>query len=195
MDTLQWKGSNMKRIYFLPIAILSLLCVRTEDASAKKFKKVDSKGIANMIFASRGIKKGKEKRVKLKKKFTSKDKIFARAYFPRKIGRFRRGEKCHVHIWLDGKVVWRGTYSGRSLPNASWDQIQLYIRNTKDDDFKGKMSRALQRASTGKHKVKIVIMRDKFIKYKYVKKGKRVTKRPVYKPVYLSKGTFSYVVN
>jgi len=183
----------MKRKQLLFAAALCALCIISEDAWAKKFKKVDSKGIANMIFASRGIGKGKEKSVTLKDSFTSGDKIYARAYFPRKVGRFKRGESCHVHIWVDGKVVWRGSYSGKSLPNASWDQIQLYIHNTGDDDFKGGMSRALKGLSSGKHKVMVTVVRDKFMKYKYVKAGKGVTKKPIYKPVYLSKGTFTYV--
>lgn len=183
----------MKHFHFLFFAGFIIVSMTAADVTARSYKKVDSQGIANMIFASAPIGKGKEGRVRLKTRFTSRDKIYARSYFPRAIGRFSRGEKCHVHLWLDGKVVWRGVYSGRTLPNSSWDQIQLYIKKTGDDDFKGGMSRALGRASSGSHQVQIVILRDKLMKYKYIKKGNRVTKEPVYKPVYLSKGKFTYI--
>ncbi len=183
----------MKPRHFLVIAV-TVLSVIAADVMAGSKKVIDSKGIANMIFASKGISKGREDSAQLKTSFTSRDKIFARCYFPRAIGRFSRGEKLHLHLYLDGKVIWRGTYSGRTLPNAKWDQIQLYIRNTGDDDFNGRMSRALDRASSGSHKVMFVLLRDKFMKYKKVVKGNRVTKERVYKPVYLSKGIFNYVV-
>jgi hypothetical protein len=184
----------MKRTMVLLTAGLCLVCFQGEQASARKYKKVDSKGIANMVFASKPIPKNKERTVKIKKKFTPQDKIYARAYFPRAIGRFKRGEELNIRIWLDGKVIWRGGYSGRSLPNPGWKQMQIWIRNTKDDAFRGKMGRALDRATSGTHRVTITLVRDKFLKYKYVKTRRGVKKKPIYKPVVISKGTFKYVV-
>lgn len=184
----------MKRAMMMMCAGLCLTHSHGEGALARKYKKVDSKGIANMVFASKPIPKGKERTVEIKKKFTPKDKIYARAYFPKAIGRFRRGEELNIRIWLDGKVIWRGAYSGRTLPKRRWKQMQIWIRNTKGDDFSGGMRKALDRATSGKHRVMITLVREKFIKYKYVKTRRGVKKKPVYKPVVISKGTFEYVV-
>ncbi len=155
-------------------------------------RKIDSKGIGNMIFASTSISKGQESRVQLKTNFTPSDKIYARGYFPGPVGAFSRGEQMHVHLYVDGKVAWRGTYG--TPPNASWDQMSLYMRRTGDDDFKGGMSRALDTVTSGSHEVMVMFVRDKFLKYKEVIKGNSVTKEPVYAPVNLSKGKFTFVV-
>jgi len=187
-------GGIMKRSYFLFITGICILTLAGADLFAKSYKKVDSAKTANMIFASSAIGKGKESSVTLKDSFTSSESIYARCYFPKAIGRFDKGEKCHLHLWVDGKVIWRGVYSGRTLPDASWDQIQIYIRNTGENDFNGAISNALDTVSSGSHEVQFIILRDKFMKYKYIKDGKSVTKEPVYKPVYLSKGKFNYEV-
>ena len=180
----------MKRYIFV-----SVVCVAVAAGGmlfGKSLKKVDNKGIANIVFASSAIEKGKESSAQLKTSFTSGDKIFARCYFPKAVGNFKNGETCHIHLWVDGKVIWNGEYTGRALPEPSWDQIQVYIRNTGDDDFRGAISNALDTVSSGSHEVQVVVLRDKFMKYKKVIKGNSVTKEPVYQPVYLSKGTFTY---
>lgn len=182
----------MKRSVFLFIVLLSVFSIAASAIFAGSLKKIDTKGIANIVFSSSAIEKGKENPAAMKTVFTSGDKIFARCYFPRAVGSFKNGETCHVHLWVDGKVIWHGEYSGRALPEPSWDQIQIYVRNTGDDDFRGAISNALDTVSPGSHEVQVVVLRDKFMKYKKVIKGSSVTKEPVYQPVYLSKGTFNY---
>lgn len=184
----------MKRGHVILVIGITMVSIATAGLVAQSTKKIDSEGIANMIFASAAIGKGQEGSAALKDSFTSGDAIYARCYFPGAIGAFSRGEKCHLHLWIDGKVAWRGVYSGASLPDRTWDQIQIYIRNTGEDDFRGAISNALDGLAAGDHEVQFVIVRDKFLKYKVVKKGAQVTQEPVYQPVNLSKGKFTYTV-
>lgn len=185
----------MKQLYFTLslLAIGALIMMSHAEVDARQgFKTINDKGQANFIFASQAIGKGKEHTVTLKTGFTPTDKIYARGYFPGAVGSFNDGEKMHVHMWADGKRIGNWTYG--SPPNARWDQMSLYLRNTGDDDFNGGMSRALDRLGSGSHTVKFYFVRDKFLKYKLVKKGNSVRKEPVYKPVYLTAGEFTYVV-
>lgn len=178
----------------LVIVFAMIASIVAVDVMAQSTKEVDAQGVANIIFASSAIGKGQEKSAVLKDKFNSEDKIFARCYFPGPIGNFKKGEEAHIHLWLNGKVVWTGTYSGKGLPEPSWDQIQVYIRNTGDDDFRGAISNALATAPSGENKVQILILRDKYVRNKLVKKGNSVIEEPVFQPINLSKGSFTYTV-
>ena len=178
-----------KRILFFVVsAFIAGMIVQSGELHARRGYKKIVKGVGNTIFASRPIGLGKEHTVKLKTTFTSRQKIYSRAYFPGMVGRFSRGEKLHTDMWIDGKhktrVVWK------RAPKSSWKQTQNYIYRTGDDDFK---KNPLKRLRRGTYKVMIVTSRTKYTGTEKVFKNGRWTRKKVYKMIYLSKGKFTYI--
>ncbi|MEI6737606.1 MAG: hypothetical protein WCL29_03910 [Pseudomonadota bacterium] len=74
----------------------------TANAQASKYLKLNKDGSGNIVFASTNIKKGEEGKAALKTVFTDSDSIYARAYFPGKMGQLQGEEEGFMDIWIDG---------------------------------------------------------------------------------------------
>jgi hypothetical protein len=161
-------------------------------SQAKKFRKVDKSGEANIIFSSQQIQLNKESSVKLKTSFNYGEPIYSRVYFPGPIGKLREDEKLFADIWIDDKHAGRLTYK---TVDPTWDTIQIFINNTGDDEFDASYFSGL---SSGSHKVSIYVAKENFMKSKKVAEIKEdsieIKNKKVFTAKYLSKGTFTLVV-
>ncbi len=172
-------------IGFLMILLLSsVVC-------ANAYKKINEQGEANIIFASTPIELHQEAKAKLKDTFTSNEKIFGRAYFPKAIGKFSNGEEMYENLWIDGKFMVKGPLVDM---DPTWDQMQVWLYNTGEDDFK-MMTQALDNLSKGKHEVAIYLMRTKYTGTKKVLNDQGVWEnKKQYSAVNLSAGKFTFIV-
>ena len=174
------------------VSILSLVCLallaQSAVAAASQYRKIDAKGMANMIFSTSAIGLGQEDQAELKETFEQGDPIYGRVYFPKPFGALRPGEKVHYDLWIDDQFVAR-TLLGTI--NPAWDTIQLYLIGTGNDNFDSSYFESLP---TGEHKFRLYLVRDKFLKTKKtLQDGVRV-QEDVYVPVYLSEGKINYVI-
>ncbi len=157
---------------------------------ANAYKKINNQGEANIIFASTAIEKGQEAKAKLKDTFTSDEKIFGRAYFPKAIGKFSNGEEMYQNLWIDGKFAVKGPLVDM---DSTWDQMQIWLYKTGEDDFK-MMVQALNNLPKGKHEVAIYLMRTKFTGTKWViNDNGESEKKNQYSAVNLSAGKFTFI--
>lgn len=166
----------------------ALLFVVTVSVALVSEDRALSANPGKMIFSNQQIKQGMEKRAPLKSEFTSSETIWARAFFPGRLGALRKGESLNLDIWIDGKFVRRTMVA---KPDPAWSQMQIYVRNTGNDDFNRTVFESLD---PGTHQVKISVVHDKFMKKKQVLREGRKVWEDVFAPAYLSEGTFTYVV-
>lgn len=188
----------MSKYFLRSASVMLLICTiiyAAVDAAAqvKKFRKVDAKGEANIIFSSQQIKLNQESSVKLKTDFIYGEPVYSRVYFPRPVGKLVKGERVLADMWIDGKFAGRVSYSEM---DPSWDTMQLLISNTGSDDFN---SSYLSGLSSGSHKIDIYVSREVYMKDKNVAKlvneNIEVNREKVYTLKYLSKGSFTLKVN
>ena len=184
---------RMKRILLMSLAAMVALFMvaglpglASADWSTH-FKK-QPEGYGNCIFSTKEIGKGKESKVTIKSSFKSPDKVYARCYFPGKVGKLRQGKNFWHESWVDRKLKRRTFF--KQPPNPGWKQIQIWVS---EDEYK-KDIRGLGR---GKHEIIIWVMKNTY-------KGKRAEAvkdasgkikgkmKEVWVPVRLSKGKFTY---
>lgn len=142
-----------------------------------KYRIIDKDGYGNFIFASQPIEFGKEDNYKLKTEFTKPEEIYARSYFPSKIGKIDAKDFWH-EIWINGKFIRKTIFN--SPPDPDWDQIQIWI--SKDD-----YSDIINSLKKGEYKIIIWVLKNEIIK----EEDKTEVKT---KTIKLSKGEFTYIV-
>lgn len=183
------KRSNLIFRVLLSLAVVLLLS--GVALCAEPYLKLTN-GMGNMIFSDKRIGLHKEKEAKLAATFRQGDTIFGRVYFPRAFGRLQHGEAAYLTMYVNDR------FAGRIKLGAiepRWETMQIEVCNTNTSaDF----TRQLNELSSGTYKVVLNVMREGYMKDKYVGKsvdgGVQVSKQQVYKPVYLSKGGFSFIV-
>ena len=164
------------------------------DAQASKYLKLNKDGSGNIVFATTNIKKNEEGKATLKTSFTDGDSIYARAYFPGKMGQLQGEEEGFIDLWIDGKHQKRLAFTNKDVP-ADRDQTLIYVYNTKDytPDFKADIWGEL---SAGKHSVKVVVGKTKFMRegISVQDQGDRyaIKRDDVHKAVYLSDSSFEF---
>ena len=172
---------NKKKYFVLFFSLLVTIVFLSE-------KNLLSGNPGKIIFSNKQIKQGLENKVPLKTEFISSEVIWARAFFPKRLGNLKRGESLNIDIWVDGRFARRVKIA---KPNPKWTQMQIYVHNTGDDDIN---STVYDRISSGKHEVSIHVVYAKFMMKKKVVRSGRVYYEDVFKPVYLSKGKINYIV-
>ncbi len=178
-------------------AVAAFILSGTASAQASKYLKLNKDGSGNVVFATTNIKKGEEGKASLKTAFTSDDSIYARAYFPGKMGLLQGEEEGFIDIWIDGEHQKRLAFTNKDVP-ADRDQTLIYIYNTKDyaPDFKDDVWGAL---ASGEHKVKIIVGKTKFLRegVSVQDQGDRyaIKRDNVHKAVYLSDSSFLFTKN
>ncbi|MBI3716508.1 MAG: hypothetical protein HY255_10990 [Betaproteobacteria bacterium] len=178
-------------------AALIALCLAlpgVANAQAAKYLILNKDGSGNIVFATTNIKKGEEGKATLKTAFADGDSIYARAYFPGKMGQLQGEEEGFIDIWIDGKHQKRLAFTNKDVP-ADRDQTLIYVYNTKDypADFKDDIWNGL---SAGKHSVKVVVGKTKFIRegVSVQDQGDRyaIKRDDLHKAVYLSDSSFEF---
>ncbi|GAB4298291.1 MAG: hypothetical protein Kow0068_22220 [Marinilabiliales bacterium] len=175
----------MKKIFLITICVLLLSSF--VDAQITKYRKINEKGIANMVFSNKAIPKGQESSVTLKNSFSSGEAIYARCYFPKPFGQYNvsSNEDFFIDLYLDGKFVER---KKMLHPDADWDQISLYVLNTGDDDFKN-LEIALNNAGSGTHTLQVSVGFEKYnTTKKVVNSDGTIENKDVFNAVYISDG-------
>ncbi len=173
----------MKKRIFI---ILSLICfgIVGSFAQSSTFKKINDDGIANLIFANKSISKGEENTYNLKAEFSADETIYARAYFPQEISTYglAANEKIIVVAYVDGKQVDRVYIT----PKPEWDQMQVYVMNTGDDDF-SRLASELYYMDSGTHTLTISVGLQRYgYMETVVKDDGTITKQKVDKVVVIS---------
>ncbi len=175
-------------------AAVTLLMSGMATAQASKYLKLNKDGSGNIVFATTNIKKGEESKAALKTTFTDGDSIYARAYFPGKMGQLQGEEEGFIDLWVDGEHQKRLAFTNKDVP-ADRDQTLIYVYNTKDysPDFKADIWNEL---SAGEHKIKLVVGKTKFMRegISVQDQGDRyaLKKDDVHKAVYLSDSSFTF---
>jgi hypothetical protein len=158
-----------------------------------KYRKIDADGAANIIFANKAIEKGKESSYELKSSFNSNEAIFCRCYFPKKYGDYkpRDDEEFVVDLWFNNKFLQRKVWQ---KPDAEWDQIQVYLLNTGDDDIKS-FDQAISSAGSGTYKVRVLVGISRYQGTKdVIQPNGSIVKEKVFTMEYISKGDISLTV-
>ncbi|MFH2141333.1 MAG: hypothetical protein ABIJ97_02840 [Bacteroidota bacterium] len=183
----------MKKTKNLCFLVVLFLISGISWSQINQFRKINDKGIANMVFANKTIEKGQESNTSLKNSFAENEAIYARCYFPKPFGEYKAtsDEKYYIDLYLDGGFVER---LNQSYPDATWQQISLYIINTGDDDFKN-LENALINAGSGEHKLKVSVGIERYMKTKEViQDDGSIKKEKVYNMLYLSDGEITITV-
>lgn len=179
------------RLFLTAFAILGL--ASAVWAQSSEFRVIGSNGEGNVVFSTTKIEKGKEQSVTMATKFTSKDPIWARAYFPAEIGELEGEAEGFIDIWIDGSHAKRMSFTNKTVA-ADHDQTSIYIHNTGSDDFKADVWSGL---TPGEHRVKVVVGKTELVAEKVkldVEGDDVVAKRDdAYKAVYLAESEFTYV--
>jgi len=157
------------------------------------YKKIDSDGIANIVFASKAISKGAEASAGLKTEFKPGEAIYARCYFPQAFGKYnaRTDEEFVVDVWINGRFAERKVWQH---PEKDWDQIQMYVANTGDDHFK-ELSSKLEFLDDGENTIMITVGLERYMHTKdVIQDDGSIRKEKVFKLQIISKGKFVIVV-
>ena len=176
------------------IIFLVVLYTNTVFSQIEKFRVVNEKGIANMVFATIPIEKGKEGSISLQSSFKSNESIYARCYFAKPFGQYkvRTDAKYVVDVYLDGKFVERKT---QGHPEPTWQQVQVYVLNTGDDDFRN-LETAILNAENGSHKLKLSIGVERYLKTKeVVNSDGKIVNEKVFTMDYISDGEITLVID
>ena len=186
------KFSVSRIVLFFAAAALLLVSVDYAYSQAKKFRKIDKNGEANIIFSSEQIKLNQEGSVTLKTEFRYGEAIYSRVYFPGPVGKLGKDEKLFADIWIDDQFAARLSYA---TIDPTWDTIQIFINGTGEDEYDGSYFSGL---SSGSHKITIFVAKENFMKNKKVAevKGEKieVKNEKVFSAKYLSRGTFTLIV-
>jgi hypothetical protein len=153
-------------------------------------KTTDAKGICNIVFASQPIEKGKESECKIKNEFSHGEAVYSRCFFPHNFGKFnaRDDEQFVVDLFIDKKFTRRITWKH---PDNDWDQIQIYLINTGDDDFTD-LSSHLHTLERGIHTILVTVGLERYMHTKeIVNADGNITKEDMFTLQVISKGEFS----
>ncbi|MBN2728696.1 MAG: hypothetical protein JXR53_05680 [Bacteroidales bacterium] len=175
----------MKRImYLLPI-------IFTMSVSAQNsYRQLDADGIANMVFANDAIEKNMEANYNLKTDFDGDESVYARVYFPKAFGSYsiKSNEQFMVDVYVDGRFVQRKIWAN---PDSDWDQIQVYVLNTGDDDF-SRLSSHVETLDIGDHSVLVSVGIERYQKTKdIIQEDGSIERKDVFLMETISKGTFT----
>lgn len=132
-------------------------------------------GTGSFLFSTKPIKKGEESKVETKKSFKKGESIYGRAYLTEEIGIFKKYAKKDdftCELYIDGKLKY--TYhalQNNSIAKPEYKEFIFYIYKT---SFRPDFPPAkFKRLSAGKHNVKLVVKRIKYIpgsqEYKVIK--------------------------
>jgi len=165
-------------------------------AQNSKYLKIAKNGTGNILFSSSQINRDEESKVTFRTSFSDVDAIYARAYFPAKFPNLEGEAKGFIDLWIDGKHQKRLEFTNNDVA-AGNEQMQVYVHKTNPEaDFSDEIWDNL---SSGEHKIKVVIGRTEFMKAAATiqEQGNDlvVKEDDVYKPVYISEGTFTYTKN
>jgi hypothetical protein len=163
-------------------------------AQISAYRVIDDEGIANVVFANNTISKGMEKHANLKTKFLSDESIYARCYFPAPFEHYdaKAKEDFVVDLYVDGRFVER---KKMLHPDADWDQIQMYLLNTGDDDFK-RLESYISSLDSGNHSLLITVGLERFMHQKeIIKSDGTIVKEDVFNLQIISKGSITIIVN
>jgi hypothetical protein len=141
----------MRTLILLSILSLgSAVCFAQEST----YKQISDDGIANVVFANKSISKGEEVNSDLKTSFGADETIYARVYFPKTISSYglSSDEKIIVIAYADNKQVDRVYIT----PTSTWNQMQVYVMNTGDDDF-SRLANELYYMDSGEHTLTISV--------------------------------------
>jgi len=157
------------------------------------FKTTDAKGICNIVFASQPIEKGKEIECGIKSGFSQGEAVYSRCYFPHNFGMFnaREDEQFVVDLFIDKKFARRITWKH---PDNDWDQIQVYVVNTGDDDFTD-LSTHIHSLESGTHTILLTVGLERYMHTKeIVHADDSITKEDMFTLQVISKGEFSITI-
>lgn len=146
---------------------------RWKDVVGHKYKKFHEEEYSNTIFSNEQIEVGKEDKTLIADIFTKPDKVYARSYFPKPVGKIS-GKDFYHELWIDKKLI-KTTYFSNP-PDPNWDQIQIWIS---EDEYKDELA-ALE---SGSHEVIIWVLKNVYVRVKNEWRKKR-----------LSVGKFTYNV-
>ncbi len=182
----------MKNSIYL-ILLFAAALSNPANAQISAYRVIDKDGIANIVFANNTISKGMEKNANLKTKFNSNESIYARCYFPAPFEHYKAltKENFVVDLYIDGRFVER---KNMLHPDADWDQIQMYLFNTGDDDF-NRLESHVSSLDIGSHSLLITIGIERFVGQKeIVKADGTIFKEDVFNLQILSKGSITIVI-
>jgi hypothetical protein len=173
-------------IRFLAALALVIVVLAATPSPAETWRPMDRDGLrkksflgyCNCVFSTQEIPKGKEKNITLLEKFTRPDPVFARCYFPEKIGPVRAEDFWH-EIWIDGRLTQFTRFN--KPPPPDWDQVAVWITA---EDYADEM-KAL---GPGEHEIVIWVLKNS-------DPGPRTNSEPFLpEPKRLSRGRFIYIV-
>jgi hypothetical protein len=179
----------MKTTIIIIIFTLSGMMLTAQSS----YKKIDADGIANIVFANKTISKGAEASAGLKTIFQPGEAIYARCYFPQAFGKYnaRTDEEFVVDVWINGRFVERKLWKH---PENDWDQIQVYVANTGDDDFK-ELASKLEFLDEGENTIMVTVGLERYMQTKdVIGDDGSIRKEKVFTLQILSKATFVIVV-
>jgi|GEM_PF-1403887 len=147
------------------------------------------KTTSHCIFASEEIKKGSEHKVILKKRFTKPERVYARCYFPKRIGVIEARNFWH-EIWINGYMKMRTRF--KRPPRAHWRQSQVWIT---EDEYK----KQIHYLPRGTHRITIKFIHNVYLGKEKItvrlSNGRKTVKiKERWIPKILSAGKFTYIV-
>jgi len=180
-----------KKMYLLVIA-LTFFGYYQISAQNSTYRVVNEEGVGNVIFANVAIPKSQENTVTMVEKVKEGSVIFARAYFPKTISNYqlKPDENIIVQAFVDNKSVDRAYIK----PNIEWDQIQVYVCNTGDDDF-SKLASELYYLDEGEHTLCIKVGLQVFShKETVIREDGSIVEESIDKIIPLSEGKITIIV-
>lgn len=135
-------------------------------------------GYCNCVFSTQDIPKGREKDVPLKDEFTAPEPVYARCYFPEKIGPLRAEDFWH-EIWIDGRLAQFTRF--KKPPPPDWDQVAVWV--TAED-----YAEEMKHLEPGEHEIVIWVLKNAD------PKPHSDTEPFIPEPQRLSRGRFLYTV-
>lgn len=184
----------MKKKKFILVFICILFAGKFCEAQISKYRTIDEDGIANTVFSNNAIALGREADHNLKSVFNSTESIYTRCYFPKAFGNYNvlSKEQFVIDVWVNGRFVERKNMLN---PDADWDQIQVYLLNTGDDDF-NRLSGHIQGLTSGEHTLMLSVGVERFLDTKkVVNDDGRIIEEDIFNLLVLSKGEIKIILN
>ncbi|HNQ68899.1 MAG TPA: hypothetical protein PKN32_11005 [Bacteroidales bacterium] len=181
----------MKKIYLLVIA-LTVLGYHQISAQSSTYRVIDDEGVGNVIFANVAIPKSQENTVTIVDKVNQNSTIYARAYFPKTISSYqlKPDESIIVQVFVDNRAIDRAYV----MPKLEWDQMQVYVFNTVDDDFYS-LSNAINYLDEGEHTLCIKVGLQVFShKEKVIRDDGSIVEESIDKIIPISEGKLTIIV-